>query len=115
VYDVAGYNWSYNGDMTCQDGLSIGIRCGLLVTNGYIIWTELATGAQHVGVQANQVDDHVAGLEGDSGGLVFALVGWGREARGIVSARWRDTNLRWTEAPAIFSSMGMETGGSRSA
>jgi hypothetical protein len=108
VYDVSGYDWSYWGDMTCQDGLSVGIRCGLLVTNGYIIWTDPVTNAQHAGVEAHQVDGLTAGFGGDSGGLVFALFDWGRQARGIVSARWQDTNLRWTEAPPIFSSMGMD-------
>lgn len=108
VYDVSGFNWSYWGDMVCQDGLSIGLRCGLLVTNGYIIWTDPRTNAQHAGVEAHQVDDLFAGYGGDSGGLVFALVDWGREARGIVSARWNDTYLRFTEAPAIFSAMGMD-------
>jgi hypothetical protein len=39
VYDVTeDADYSYIGDMTCQDGFSIGIRCGLLVTNGYAYW-----------------------------------------------------------------------------
>jgi hypothetical protein len=111
VYDVAGADWSYSGDMTCQDGFAIGIRCGLLVTNGLIYWNDPTNGIQHAGVEAHQVDNGLAGLGGDSGGLVFALVsangGTSRQARGIVSARYNWENLRWTEAPPIMSSFGM--------
>jgi len=110
VYDVEGSDWSYNGDMTCQDGFNVGIRCGLLVTNGLVYWTA-PDGATHIGVEAVQVDGQVAGWDGDSGGLVFALVaangGPGRQARGIVSLRYDWQILRWTEAPAIMSSFGM--------
>jgi hypothetical protein len=77
-------------------------------------WPDLldrADGVTHIGVEAVQVDGQVAGWDGDSGGLVFALVaangGTGRQARGIVSLRYDWVTLRWTEAPAIMSSFGM--------
>jgi len=111
VYDVEGTAWSYSGDATCQDGFETGIRCGLVVTNSVIYWTDPDNGSVHIGVEAHQVDGLLAGDTGDSGGLVFALValngGVSREARGIVSVRYKFENLRWTEAPAILSSFGM--------
>lgn len=108
VYDVSGTAWSYSGDMTCQDGFAIGIRCGLLVTSGYITWADPVNGVMHAGVEAHQVDGGLAGLGGDSGGLVFALIGSdSRQARGIVSARYNYENVRWTEAPPILSTFGM--------
>lgn len=109
VYDVDGSNWSWAGDMTCQDGFNVGIRCGLLVTDGFLYWNDPTNGIQHAGVEAHQVDGMVAGWGGDSGGLVFALVNGGtsREARGIVSMRHDWENLRWTEAPPIMSAFEM--------
>jgi hypothetical protein len=111
VYDVDGSDWSYTGDMTCQDGYNVGIRCGLLVISGFLYWNDPTSGVQHAGVEAHQVDGMTAGYGGDSGGLVFALVnangGVTRQARGIVSMRRDWDYLRWTEAPPIMSSFGM--------
>lgn len=106
VLDVSGATFSYEGDMTCQDGYSSGIVCGLKVNNGTATWTG-SDGVAHRGVEAHQVDGLVAGRSGDSGGLVFVLQNGGsiRQARGIVS-NGGGTMLRWTEAPYIFSAFG---------
>jgi len=107
VYDVSGTAWSYSGDMACHDGYTTGIKCGLLVTSGYITWTD-PQGIGHAGVEAHQVDGQLAGQGGDSGGLVFALIsGSSRQARGIVSTRYNYEWLRWTEAPPILSTFGL--------
>jgi hypothetical protein len=93
---------------TSRDRPLFGIRCGLLVTSGYITWTDPVNGVTHAGVEAHQVDGGLAGLGGDSGGLVFALIASNsRQAREIVSARHNYENLRWTEAPPILSTFGM--------
>jgi hypothetical protein len=106
VLDVTGTALSWNGDMTCQDGYTSGIVCGLLVEDDYIEWTG-SDGVLHRGVQARQVNGSTAGRGGDSGGLVFALEpGNIREARGQVSFGG-GTTLRWTEAPFILSTLGM--------
>jgi hypothetical protein len=109
VYDVAGIAWSFTGDMACQDGFTSGVKCGLLVTSGYVEWVDLDNDFLHVGVEAHQVDGQLAGQGGDSGGLVFALTSASppRQARGIVSFRRNYEWIRWTEAPAILSALGM--------
>lgn len=106
VYDVSGSAYSYNGDLTCQDGYTSGIVCGLQVTDGYITWTG-SNGVNHRGVEAHQVNGQTAIRGGDSGGLVFALLSGNiRQARGINSWGGGDV-IRWCEAPYIFSTFGM--------
>ncbi|WP_426502093.1 hypothetical protein ACPPVO_31095 [Dactylosporangium sp. McL0621] len=106
IYNVTGSGWSYNGDMTCQDGFSSKIVCGLLVTGDNITWTG-SNGVGHRGVEAHQVNGQTASRPGDSGGLVFSLSGTTRQARGIVSWGGGSTT-RWTEAPYIYSQFAMQ-------
>jgi hypothetical protein len=106
VLDVSGSAFSYVGDVTCQDGFTSGIVCGLLVNNGSVTWTG-SNGVGHRGVEAQQVNGTIAARNADSGGLVFALkAGNIREAGGIVSYGG-GTVVRWTEAPYIFTAFGM--------
>ncbi|MFE9692532.1 hypothetical protein [Micromonospora sp. NPDC005806] len=106
VLDVTLSAFSYNGDLTCQDGYTSGIVCGLRVNNGNVTWTG-SNGVVHRGVEAHQVNGTTAAQPGDSGGLVFALLsGNVRQARGVNSYAG-GTMLRWTEAPYIFSNFGM--------
>jgi len=106
VLDVSGSAFSFNGDMTCQDGYTSGIVCGLRVDNDFVTWTG-SNGVTHDGVEAHQVNGGTAARGGDSGGLVFALLsGNVRQARGINSFGGGNL-LRWTEAPFIFSTLSM--------
>jgi hypothetical protein len=103
VLDVSGVGYSYAGDLTCQDGYTSGIVCGLRVTNGLVIWTD-EWGNQHAGVEAEPSGFGATAIQhGDSGGLVFALMSNNvRQARGLAS--WGDNRvIRWTEAPPILT------------
>jgi hypothetical protein len=107
VYDVNGAAFSFDGDVTCQDGYTSGIVCDLRVDNDNIAWTG-TNGVDHVGVLANQIYGFPAGTFGDSGGLVFACVNncAYREARGIVSGGI-SSQIEWTEAPPILAQFGL--------
>ena len=108
VLDVSGSAFSFNGDMTCQDGYSSGIVCGLRVIDDNFQWTG-GNGVAHQGVQAQQVNGLRAGRGGDSGGLVFACLNncSTRRARGIVSGGDTGTIINWTESPFILTAFGM--------
>lgn len=106
VLDVSGSAYSFDGDLTCQDGYASGIVCGLLVNNDAVSWNG-SDGVLHRGVEAAQINGAVPTRGGDSGALVFAvLAGNVRQARGIDSFGG-NTFIRWTEAPFIFSTLGM--------
>ncbi|MGW3787247.1 hypothetical protein ACWD5Z_21865 [Micromonospora chokoriensis] len=105
VNDVVGSALSYAGDWACQTGYKSGVVCGIQVTSGWLTWVG-SNGVTHGGVEAVQRDGLAACLLGDSGGLVFNIRSNVRQARGIIS-QCGGSNTRWTEAPAIFNTLGM--------
>ncbi|GGO31834.1 hypothetical protein [Micromonospora parathelypteridis] len=105
VNDVTSSALSYTGDWVCHTGYATGVVCGIQVTTSWLTWVG-SNGITHGGVEGRQRDGLTAARNGDSGGLVFNVSANVRQARGIVSQSG-GTNLRWTEAPAIFNILGM--------
>jgi hypothetical protein len=97
--------YSHNGDSVCQDGFTDGVICGIKVNKQDLYWTG-SNGIRHRGVEG-----HNPGLTavqvGDSGGLVFAITGNTRQARGIVSYGGENL-IRWTEVLDIYHSHGLK-------
>jgi hypothetical protein len=109
VYSVTSVGFNYDGDLVCQDGYTSGIVCGLLITAENTSWRG-DNGIIHYGVEAQQVNGQPGGRSGDSGGLVFALVGNNvRQARGIVSGgQFNEPTLFFTEVAYIFDAFGFQ-------
>ncbi|MFC8719115.1 hypothetical protein [Kitasatospora sp. NPDC057198] len=101
--------YSYAGDYVCQDGFTSGVVCNIEVTKADTYWVG-SNGVLHRGVEGIQVYGNTAIQHGDSGGLVFAITGSSRQARGINS--WGgDTVIRWTEVLDIYNTWGLQLAG----
>ncbi|GAB2736148.1 hypothetical protein GCM10010442_66430 [Kitasatospora kifunensis] len=91
-YPVTSDAYSYKGDSVCQDGARSyydghGVPCGITVTNSDVTYTQAWQDGTVVTVRGVQgFSSGWVGEPGDSGALVFALVGNTRQARGQVSA-----------------------------
>ena len=119
-YPVTSYNYSYNMDVVCQDGVKSyyekwGVPCGIEVVNNN--WTQNETwgGKVHSVQGVVGYNGTYTGQGGDSGALVFTVTGANsREARGQVSSIFPTKNsagnyieIFWTEAPPILATFGL--------
>jgi hypothetical protein len=118
-YPVPTDHYSYGGDTVCQDGArsyyATGhhIPCGITVGPYYfgnLIWDDNTVHAFQ-GIEGSISNKYLAGMPGDSGGMVFAEPSAGqttRDARGQVTGGWSDSTynyLIWAEAPDILGSV----------
>ncbi|WP_030275841.1 hypothetical protein [Streptomyces sp. NRRL B-24484] len=114
-YRVKGASYSYNGQSVCQDGARSyykghGVPCGIKVQDSdYRYRFQWSDGSWHNvrGVKGHHTS--WAGMQGDSGALVFSITNrTDRRARGIVSAGGGNTDIYWTEAPDIINALGID-------